>query len=94
MKALKNIWKGIRFSIGMIFTVPFLISMFCTYLFGIAVAVFDYSIIDKISEKLSIVKNNNNTELTDEEMLNAKRELETLIVELEKLKETLNDRVA
>ena len=61
--------------------------------FGIAVAVFDYSIIDKISEKLSIVKNNN-TELTDEEMLNAKRELETLIVELEKLKEALNDRVA
>lgn len=47
----------------------------------------------KISEKLSIVKNNN-TELTDEEMLNAKRELETLIVELEKLKEALNDRVA
>lgn len=94
MKVLKNIWKGIRFSIGMIFTVPFLISMFCTYLFGIAVAVFDYSIIDKISEKLSIVKNNNNTELTDEEMLNAKRELETLIVELEKLKEALNDRVA
>ena len=93
MKVLKNIWKGIRFSIGMIFTVPFLISMFCTYLFGIAVAVFDYSIIDKISEKLSIVKNNN-TELTDEEMLNAKRELETLIVELEKLKEALNDRVA
>jgi hypothetical protein len=93
MKVLKNIWKGIRFSIGMIFTVPFLISMFYTYLFGIAVAVFDYSIIDKISEKLSIVKNNN-TELTDEEMLNAKRELETLIVELEKLKEALNDRVA
>ena len=62
-------------------------------MFGIAVAVFDYSIIDKISEKLSIVKNNN-TELTDEEMLNAKRELETLIVELEKLKEALNDRVA
>lgn len=66
MKVLKNIWKGIRFGIGMIFTVPFLISMFCTYLFGIAVAVFDYSIIDKISEKLSIVKNNN-TELTDDE---------------------------
>lgn len=83
MKVLKNIWKGIRFGIGMIFTVPFLISMFCMYLFGIAVAVFDYSIIDKISEKLGIV-NNNNTE----------QELETLIVELEKLKEALNDRAA
>lgn len=92
MKVLKNIWKGIQFSIGMIFTVPFLISMFCMYLFGIAVAVFDYSIIDKISEKLGIV--NNNTELTDEELLNTKQELETLIVELEKLKETLDDRAA
>lgn len=80
MKVLKNIWKGIRFGIGMIFTVPFLISMFCMYLFGIAVAVFDYSIIDKISEKLGIVNNNN-----------TKQELETLIVELEKLKEALND---
>lgn len=77
----------------MIFTVPFLISMFCMYLFGIAVAVFDYSIIDKISEKLGIV-NNNNTKLTDEELLNTKQELETLIVELEKLKEALNDRAA
>lgn len=93
MKVLKNIWKGIRFGIGMIFTVPFLISMFCMYLFGIAVAVFDYSIIDKISEKLGIV-NNNNTKLTDEELLNTKQELETLIVELEKLKETLDDRAA
>lgn len=83
MKVLKNIWKGIRFGIGMIFTVPFLISMFCMYLFGIAVAVFDYSIIDKISEKLGIVNNNN-----------TKQELETLIVELEKLKEALNDRAA
>lgn len=93
MKVLKNIWKGIQFGIGMIFTVPFLISMFCMYLFGIAVAVFDYSIIDKISEKLGIV-NNNNTKLTDEELLNTKQELETLIVELEKLKGTLNDRAA
>lgn len=93
MKILKKIWKGIRFGIGMIFTVPFLISMFCMYLFGIAVAVFDYSIIDKISEKLGIV-NNNNTKLTDEELLNTKQELETLIVELEKLKEALNDRAA
>ena len=67
--------------------------MFCMYLFGIAVAVFDYSIIDKISEKLGIV-NNNNTELTDKEILNTKQELETLIVELEKLKEALNDRAA
>lgn len=58
----------------MIFTVPFLISMFCMYLFGIAVAVFDYSIINKISEKLGIV-NNNNTKLTDEELLNTKQEL-------------------
>lgn len=74
MKVLKNIWKGIRFGIGMIFTVPFLISMFCMYLFGIAVAVFDYSIINKISEKLGIV-NNNNTKLTDEELLNTKQEL-------------------
>lgn len=93
MKVLKKIWKGIRFGIGILFTIPFLISMFCMYLFGIAVAVFDYSIIDKISEKLGIV-NNNNTELTDKEILNAKQELETLIVELEKLKEALNDRAA
>jgi hypothetical protein len=93
MKVLKKIWKGIRFGIGILFTIPFLISMFCMYLFGIAVAVFDYSIIDKISEKLGIV-NNNNTELTDEELLNTKQELETLIVELEKLKEALNDRAA
>lgn len=93
MKVLKKIWKGIRFGIGILFTIPFLISLFCMYLFGIAVAVFDYSIIDKISEKLGIV-NNNNTELTDKEMLNAKQELETLIVELEKLKEVLNDRAA
>lgn len=93
MKVLKNIWKGIRFGIGILFAIPFLISMFCMYLFGIAVAVFDYSIIDKISEKLGIV-NNNNTELTDKEILNAKQELETLIVELEKLKEALNDRAA
>ena len=93
MKVLKKIWKGIRFGIGILFTIPFLISLFCMYLFGITVAIFDYSIINKIAEKFNIVKNNN-TELTDEEMLNAKRELETLIVELEKLKEALNDRVA
>lgn len=36
----------------------------------------------------------NNTKLTDEELLNTKQELETLIVELEKLKEALNDRAA
>lgn len=94
MKVLKNIWKGIRFGIGMIFTVPFLISMFCTYLFGIAVAVFDYSIIDKISEKLSIVndkvENKRNTQI-----LVTKKELEDLIAELENLKkEALDDRAA
>lgn len=29
MKVLKKIWKGIRFGIGILFTIPFLISLFC-----------------------------------------------------------------
>ena len=53
MKVLKKIWKGIRFGIGILFTIPFLISLFCMYLFGIIVAIFDYSIINKIAEKLA-----------------------------------------
>lgn len=40
MKVLKKIWKGIRFGIGILFTIPFLISFFCMYLFGITVAIF------------------------------------------------------
>lgn len=84
MKVLKNIWKGIRFGIGMIFTIPFLISLFCMYLFGIIVAIFDYSIINKIAEKFSIV--NDKVE---------NKELEDLIAELENLKkEALDDRAA
>lgn len=93
MKVLKNIWKGIRFGIGMIFTVPFLISMFCTYLFGIAVAVFDYSIIDKIAEKFNIV-NDKVENKRNAQILVTKKELEDLIAELEKLKEAPDDRVA
>lgn len=93
MKILKKIWKGIRFGIGILFTIPFLISLFCMYLFGIIVAIFDYSIINKIAEKFSIVndkvENKRNTQV-----LVTKKELEDLIAELEKLKEALNDRVA
>jgi hypothetical protein len=93
MKVLKKIWKGIRFGIGVLFAIPFLISMCCMYLFGITVAIFDYSIINKIAEKFSIVndkvENKRNTQI-----LVTKKELEDLIVELEKLKEALNDRVA
>lgn len=93
MKILKKIWKGIRFGIGILFTIPFLISLFCMYLFGITVAIFDYSIINKIAEKFNIVndkvENKRNTQV-----LVTKKELETLIVELEKLKEALNDRAA
>lgn len=94
MKVLKNIWKGIRFGIGMIFTVPFLISMFCTYLFGIAVAIFDYSIINKIAEKFSIV-NDEVENKRNAQILVTKKELEDLIAELENLKkEALDDRAA
>lgn len=50
MKVLKKIWKGIRFGIGILFAIPFLISMCCVYLFGVIVAIFDYSIITKIAE--------------------------------------------
>lgn len=67
MKVLKKIWKGIRFGIGILFTIPFLISLFCMYLFGIIVAIFDYSIINKIAEKFSIVndkvENKRNTQI-------------------------------
>lgn len=94
MKVLKKIWKGIRFGIGILFTIPFLISLFCTYLFGIIVAIFDYSIINKIAEKFSIVndkvENKRNTQI-----LVTKKELEDLIAELENLKkEALDDRAA
>lgn len=93
MKILKNIWKGIRFGIGILFTIPFLISLFCMYLFGIIVAIFDYSIIN-YAEKFSIVndkvENKRNTQI-----LVTKKELEDLIAELENLKkEVLNDRAA
>lgn len=94
MKVLKKIWKGIRFGIGILFTIPFLISLFYMYLFGIIVAIFDYSIINKIAEKFSIVndkvENERNTQI-----LVTKKELEDLIAELENLKkEALDDRVA
>lgn len=94
MKILKKIWKGIRFGIGILFTIPFLISLFCMYLFSITVAIFDYSIINKIAEKFSIVndkvENKRNTQI-----LVTKKELEDLIAELENLKkEALDDRAA
>lgn len=94
MKVLKKIWKGIRFGIGILFTIPFLISLFCMYLFGIIVTIFDYSIINKIAEKFSIVndkvENKRNTQI-----LVTKKELEDLIAELENLKkEVLDDRAA
>lgn len=94
MKVLKKIWKGIRFGIGILFTIPFLTSLFCMYLFGIIVAIFDYSIINKIAEKFSIVndkvENKRNTQI-----LVTKKELEDLIAELENLKkEALDDRAA
>jgi hypothetical protein len=64
------------------------------YLFGITVAIFDYSIINEIAEKFSIVndkvENKQNTQI-----LVTKKELEDLIVELENLKkEALDDRAA
>lgn len=94
MKVLKKIWKGIRFGIGILFTIPFLISLFCMYLFGIIVVIFDYSIINKIAEKFSIVndkvENKRNTQI-----LVTEKELEDLIAELENLKkEALDDRAA
>lgn len=94
MKVLKKIWKGIRFGIGILFTIPFLISLFCMYLFGITVSIFDYSIINKIAEKFNIV-NDKVENKRNAQILVTKKELEDLIVELENLKkETLDDRVA
>lgn len=94
MKVLKNIWKGIRFGIGILFTIPFLISLFCMYLFGITVAIFDYSIINKIAEKFNIV-NDKVENKRNAQILVTKKELEDLIVELENLKkEALDDRAA
>lgn len=58
--------------------------MCCMYLFGVIVAIFDYSIITKIAE------NKQNAQI-----LVTKKELEDLIAELENLKkEALNDRAA
>lgn len=94
MKVLKKIWKGIRFGIGILFTIPFLISLFCMYLFCITVAIFDYSIINKIAEKFNIV-NDKVENKRNAQILVTKKELEDLIVELENLKkETLDDRAA
>ena len=94
MKVLKKIWKGIRFGIGILFAIPFLISMCCMYLFGVIVAIFDYSIINKIAEKFSIV-NDKVENKRNAQILVTKKELEDLIVELENLKkEALDDRAA
>lgn len=94
MKVLKKIWKGIRFGIGILFTIPFLISMCCMYLFGVIVAIFDYSIITKIAEKFNIV-NDKVENKQNAQILVTKKELEDLIAELENLKkEALNDRAA
>lgn len=94
MKVLKKIWKGIRFGIGVLFAIPFLISMCCMYLFGVIVAIFDYSIITKIAEKFNIV-NDKIENKRNAQILVAKKELEDLITELESLKkEALDDRAA
>lgn len=94
MKVLKKIWKGIRFGIGMLFAIPFLISMCCMYLFGVIVAIFDYSIITKIAEKFNIV-NDKIENKWNAQILVTKKELEDLITELENLKkEALDDRAA
>lgn len=94
MKVLKKIWKGIRFGIGILFAIPFLISMCCMYLFGIIVAIFDYSIINKIAEKFNIV-NDKVENKRNVQILKTKKELEDLIAELENLKkEALDDRAA
>ena len=94
MKVLKKIWKGIRFGIGILFTIPFLISLFCMYLFGITVAIFDYSIINKIAEKFSIVNDKVETAvdsiatIISAEKFNSKRRKKIIlnICESEKLK--------
>lgn len=94
MKVLKKIWKGIRFGIGILFAIPFLISMCCMYLFGVIVAIFDYSIITKIAEKFNIV-NDKVENKWNAQILVTKKELEDLIAELENLKkEALDDRAA
>lgn len=94
MKVLKNIWKGIRFGIGILFAIPFLISMCCMYLFGVIVTIFDYSIITKIAEKFNIV-NDKVENRRNAQILVTKKELEDLIAELENLKkEAPDDRAA
>lgn len=90
MKVLKNIWKGIRFGIGILFAIPFLISMCCMYLFGVIVAIFDYSIITKIAEKFNIV-NDKVENKRNAQILVTKKELEDLIAELENLKKEAPD---
>ena len=94
MKVLKKIWTCIRFGIGILFAIPFLISMCCMYLFGVIVAIFDYSIITKIAEKFNIV-NDKVENKRNAQILVTKKELEDLIAELENLKkEALDDRAA
>lgn len=64
------------------------------YLFGIIVAIFDYSIINKIAEKFNIV-NDKVENKRNVQILKTKKELEDLIAELENLKkEALDDRAA
>jgi hypothetical protein len=64
------------------------------YLFGVIVAIFDYSIITKIAEKFNIV-NDKVENKQNAQILVTKKELEDLIAELENLKkEALNDRAA
>ena len=83
MKVLKKIWKGIRFGIGILFAIPFLISMCCMYLVGVIVA-----------EKFNIV-NDKVENKRNAQILVTKKELEDLIAELENLKkEAPDDRAA
>lgn len=59
--------------------------MCCVYLFGVIVAIFDYSIITKIAEKFNIV-NDKVENKRNAQILVTKKELEDLIAELENLK--------
>jgi hypothetical protein len=64
------------------------------YLFGVTVAIFDYSIITKIAEKFNIV-NDKVENKRNAQILVTKKELEDLIAELENLKkEVPDDRAA
>jgi hypothetical protein len=64
------------------------------YLFGVIVAIFDYSIITKIAEKFNIV-NDKVENKRNAQILVTKKELEDLIAELENLKkEAPDDRAA